>query len=408
MPVNDEPISQGDSAPASRERLQKVMAACGVGSRRKCEDLIEQGRVEVDRRVVTELGSTVDPDTQEIRVDGQRLQASRKVYYLVNKPIGYLSTNYDPAGRPRVIDLLPATKERLFTVGRLDMQSEGLMLVTNDGALAQQLTHPRYGVEKTYLVQVAGQPPEEVLHKLVRGVRLAEGSARCVSVTVRSEIKHSTILEIILAEGKNREIRRILAQVGHKVMKLKRVAIGGLKMKDMQPGEVQRLALHEMKQLTERAPPPKQFKPKRRTPAGEETNAGESKRTEKSGGEQRPGGERKRFAKPAARRDRSPPRDRSGRSEPTQNEGPTGRRSRNRRAGKPKSFRTGGQGRSAQERPALQRPASSGKGTRPPYGSKPPFTPKPGKPARPVKREFDETQAEEQSARRHPKPGRGS
>ncbi len=247
-----------------RIRLQKVLASAGFGSRRHCEELITQGRVEVDRRVVSELGASVDPESQEIRVDGEKIHIARKAYYLVNKPVGYLSTNYDPAGRPRVIDLLPPTKERLFTVGRLDMSSDGLMLVTNDGEIAQQLTHPRYGVEKTYLVQVAGNPTQDVLDKLVRGVHLAEGVARCVRVTVRSEIKHSTQLEVVLAEGKNREIRRILARVGHKVMTLRRIAIGGLKLKDLKPGEFRRLHPSELKLLTQHAPPAKLMRRKRR------------------------------------------------------------------------------------------------------------------------------------------------
>lgn len=247
-----------------RIRLQKVLASAGFGSRRHCEELITQGRVEVDRRVVSELGASVDPESQEIRVDGEKIHIARKAYYLVNKPVGYLSTNYDPAGRPRVIDLLPPTKERLFTVGRLDMSSDGLMLVTNDGEIAQQLTHPRYGVEKTYLVQVAGNPTQDVLDRLVRGVHLAEGVARCVRVTVRSEIKHSTQLEVVLAEGKNREIRRILARVGHKVMTLRRIAIGGLKLKDLKPGEFRRLHPSELKLLTQHAPPAKLMRRKRR------------------------------------------------------------------------------------------------------------------------------------------------
>ncbi|MBL8828739.1 MAG: rRNA pseudouridine synthase [Planctomycetaceae bacterium] len=247
-----------------RIRLQKVLASAGFGSRRHCEELITQGRVEVDRRVVNELGASVDPESQEIRVDGEKIHIARKAYYLVNKPVGYLSTNYDPAGRPRVIDLLPPTMERLFTVGRLDMSSDGLMLVTNDGEIAQQLTHPRYGVEKTYLVQVAGNPTQDVLDKLVRGVHLAEGVARCVRVTVRSEIKHSTQLEVVLAEGKNREIRRILARVGHKVMTLRRIAIGGLKLKDLKPGEFRRLHPSELKLLTQHAPPAKLLRRKRR------------------------------------------------------------------------------------------------------------------------------------------------
>ncbi len=228
------------------ERLQKVMAAAGIGSRRHCEELILAGRVEVDQHTVRKLGTCVDPEQQEVRVDGTPLKPARRAYYLVNKPVGIVSTNFDPSGRPRVIDLLPPTKERLFTVGRLDLSSEGLMLVTNDGELANRLSHPRYGVEKTYHALVAGKPEAEVLDSLRRGVHLAEGVARVASVKIRSESKQSTLLEIVLAEGRNREIRRILAKVGHKVMRLKRVAIGPLRLKDLDVGQWRPLRRDEL------------------------------------------------------------------------------------------------------------------------------------------------------------------
>ena len=131
------------------QRLQKVLAAAGVGSRRQCEELITSGRVEVDRRVVTELGTRVDPLTQQIRVDGEPLRKAKLEYYAVNKPVGVLCTNRDPSGRPRVVDHVPPSNARLFTIGRLDLHSDGLILVTNDGELANRLTHPRYGVGKT-------------------------------------------------------------------------------------------------------------------------------------------------------------------------------------------------------------------------------------------------------------------
>lgn len=236
-------------AAASAERLQKVMAAAGVGSRRHCEELIVAGRVEVDRKTVTELGTKVDPSRQEIRVDGSVLGPSRKLYYLVHKPIGVVSTNFDPAQRPRVIDLVPQTKERLFTVGRLDLTSEGLILVTNDGELANRLAHPRYGVEKTYHVLVAGTPEPSVFEQLRQGIHLAEGVARVVSVRFKSRHKQSTVLEIVLAEGRNREIRRLLAKVGHKVLRLKRVALGPLRLKDLPSGEWRRLTTDELNEL---------------------------------------------------------------------------------------------------------------------------------------------------------------
>ncbi|HEV3005102.1 MAG TPA: pseudouridine synthase [Pirellulales bacterium] len=244
-----------DAVAATAQRLQKVMAAAGVGSRRYCEELIRAGRVEIDRQVVRELGTRVDPATQEVRVDGTPLANPHRVYYLVNKPAGVVSTNFDPSGRPRVIDLLPARDERLFTVGRLDLSSEGLMLVTNDGQLANELAHPRYGVEKTYHALVAGTPQHDVLAKLREGVRLAEGVARVAGVRIKSTFKQSTLLEIVLAEGRNREIRRILAKVGHKVLRLKRVALGGVRLKDMPPGGYRKLRHDELRQLKRRAKP---------------------------------------------------------------------------------------------------------------------------------------------------------
>jgi 23S rRNA pseudouridine2605 synthase len=234
-------------------RLQKAMAQAGIGSRRHCEELIAAGRVEVDGQTVSELGTKVRAG-QEIRVDSVPLSRPQHVYFLVNKPTGVVSTNFDPSGRTRVIDLLPPLRERLFTVGRLDMSSEGLILVTNDGELANRLAHPRYRVEKTYHVVVAGTPEREVLATLCRGVHLAEGLARATSVRVCKMLKQSTLLEIVLSEGKNREIRRILAKVGHKVLRLKRVAIGPLRLGNLAPGEVRRLTPDEIRSLRNARP----------------------------------------------------------------------------------------------------------------------------------------------------------
>jgi 23S rRNA pseudouridine2605 synthase len=235
------------------ERIQKVLAATGLGSRRQCEELITTGRVEIDRKVVTELGSRVDAATQEIRVDGQPLPRTKICYYAVNKPVGVVCTNSDPSGRPRVIDMLPSEDVRLFTIGRLDLNSDGLILVTNDGELANLLTHPRYGVEKTYRALVAGRPTPEILLKLRRGVHLAEGVARVDRVEVKSHHKESSQLEIVLREGKNREIRRILARLGHKVMKLTRTAVGPIRLGDMPPGSVRKLSKDEVAALRKNA-----------------------------------------------------------------------------------------------------------------------------------------------------------
>lgn len=232
----------------SRPRLQKVLASAGVGSRRECEELIVQGRVEVNEVVADKLGTRVDPATQRIRVDGVPLQMRKRRYFAVHKPPGVLSTSKDPWGRARVIDLVD-TNERLFSIGRLDKDSSGLILVTNDGELANQLTHPRYGVHKTYSVTVAGTPSQEVLRKVRRGVMLAEGPVKPESVTVKKRVKNTTQLEIVLAEGRNREIRRMLARFDHKVMRLHRIAIGPIRLGMLPRGDYRELTSEEIKKL---------------------------------------------------------------------------------------------------------------------------------------------------------------
>ncbi len=235
--------------PPTGERLQKVLAAAGLASRREAEQLILEGRVEVDGQTVTELGTRVDRSQQEIHVDGVALPQPKLVYIAVHKPAGVVCTARDPSGRTRVTDLLPPEFGRVFNVGRLDIESEGLILVTNDGALANELTHPRHGVEKIYEVQVAGQPEPQVLAKLRRGVHLAEGFARAVKVRQKSRKKNSTILEMVLDEGRNREIRRLLARVGHKVQRLTRIAVGPIRLGEMPRGAYRQLTPEELKKL---------------------------------------------------------------------------------------------------------------------------------------------------------------
>jgi 23S rRNA pseudouridine2605 synthase len=225
-----------------------VLAAAGLGSRRTCEELITAGRVEVDRQVVTQLGTRIDPLKAEVRVDGERLPNPKRVVYMLNKPVGVVTTNFDPSGRPRVVDLVPG-EQRLFAIGRLDRMSEGLILVTNDGALANLLSHPRYGVEKKYLVQVAGVPSQELLDKIRRGITLAEGKVHAKRVDIRSQHKQSAVLEMILDEGKNREIRRMLARLGHKVHQLKRVGVGKLSLGNLLPSQWRQLAWTEIEAL---------------------------------------------------------------------------------------------------------------------------------------------------------------
>ena len=234
------------------ERLHKVLAHAGVGSRRHCEELMAAGRVSVDGRTVRELGTKVAPD-QRISVDGQPIRAERHVYWLVNKPRGYLCTNYDPARRPLAIDLVPQVSQRVYTVGRLDEASEGLLLLTNDGDLANRLMHPRFGVEKTYLVQVAGSPSPDDLQQLLKGVWLSDGHVRARHVKRLKTQGGSTWLRIVLNEGKNREIRRMLARLGHKVLNLRRLALGPIQLKALAPGKARRLSPQEVALLKQAA-----------------------------------------------------------------------------------------------------------------------------------------------------------
>ncbi len=233
---------------ASLQRINRVLASSGLGSRRHCEELITAGRVEIDGEICTNLATKVDPSTSKIFVDGEPLRRSRPTYIAVNKPAGVLCTNRDPQGRTRVVDLVPGT-HRLFPVGRLDRSSTGLILLTNDGELAQQLTHPRYGVPKTYFVVVQGQVGKEQLDRMRRGVRLAEGVARVEDVRVRRTRQGCTEMEMTLTEGKNREIRRVLARLGHKVMILRRLAVGPLRLANLQEGEFRTLAAAEVDAL---------------------------------------------------------------------------------------------------------------------------------------------------------------
>jgi 23S rRNA pseudouridine2605 synthase len=230
------------------ERLHKVMAHAGVGSRRQCEALIAAGRVSVDGQTVRELGTKVSPE-QRICVDGQPIHAERFVYWLVNKPRGYLCTNHDPARRPLAIQLVPHVAQRVYTVGRLDEASEGLLLLTNDGDLANHLMHPRFGVEKTYLVQVAGRPSKEDEQQLLKGVFLSEGHVRARRVHRLKSQGDSTWLRIVLSEGKNREIRRMLARLGHKVLNLRRIAIGPVQLGRLGKGKSRPLTAPELAAL---------------------------------------------------------------------------------------------------------------------------------------------------------------
>ena len=238
------------------ERLQKILAAAGLASRRGCEEIILDGRVTVNGRRVHSLPVLVDPEMDEITVDGRRLKVDRKVYFLLHKPKGVHCTNYDPEGRPRAVDLLGGVHERVFPVGRLDAETTGLLLMTNDGELAEQLTHPRHGVPRTYRAHVNGQVTEEQLAELRKGVWLAEGKTRVSEASIIHAARDQSVVEITLREGRNREVRRVLARIGHAVRKLIRIRIGPLSLRGLGPGEFRPLTSAEVNLLKKYKPRP--------------------------------------------------------------------------------------------------------------------------------------------------------
>jgi len=235
------------------ERLQKIISAAGIASRRKAEELITAGRVLVNGQPVTELGTKADPDRDHIRVDGKLLHAPEHFsYYVLNKPKGYVTTVSDPENRPTVMDLVRGIKGRVYPVGRLDWASEGLLLLTNDGELANSLMKAASHVAKTYLVKIAGQPEEAKLDKLRRGVSIAEKGGRRVR-TAPAQIKliregANPWLEVTIIEGRNRQVRKMFEEVGHHVEKIRRVRYGPLSL-DVPPGEFRSLTLEEVGRL---------------------------------------------------------------------------------------------------------------------------------------------------------------
>jgi len=235
------------------ERLQKIIAAAGVASRRKAEELITSGHVQVNGTVITALGSKADPETDHIRVNGKLLQVEqRHTYLLLNKPKGYVTTVKDPENRPTVMDLVRGIRGRVYPVGRLDYASEGLLLLTNDGELANRLMKAASHVPKTYLVKVAGIPNDEAIAKLRAGVSIATDEGKRVrtgpaAVRIVKEAANPWY-EVTLIEGRNRQIRRMFETVGHHVEKIKRVRYGPLTL-DVPPGEFRSLTLKEIERL---------------------------------------------------------------------------------------------------------------------------------------------------------------
>ncbi|CAN5253123.1 hypothetical protein BH11PLA2_BH11PLA2_30420 [soil metagenome] len=228
------------------ERLNKYLAHAGVGSRRHCDTLIEAGRVKINDLVIHDMSTRVDPDKHKVYVDDELVKSEKPTYWVVNKPVGYLCTNNDPDQRPLASDLIPHVEQRVYTVGRLDESSEGLLLMTNDGELAFALMHPKFEIEKTYLVLVAGSPTKDDLQKLLDGVFLAEGKVRAKSAKRIKSQGEATWLRIVLCEGKNREIRRMLAKLDHKVLKLRRIAIGPVLLDKLPKGKSRKLSPREL------------------------------------------------------------------------------------------------------------------------------------------------------------------
>ncbi len=237
-----------------QERLQKVLAQAGVASRRTSEEWIRKGWVEVNGKVVTQLGTKVNPHTDKIRVRGKWIQTEpkKKIYIMMNKPRGVITSTRDPQGRKVVTDLLPPLSERVYPVGRLDYDTEGLLLLTNDGQLAHRLMHPGFEVEKVYLAWVQGRPEESALQRLRDGIELEDGPtspARVRLVRVKEQGKVTSLCRIHLHEGRNRQVRRMFDAIGHPVLSLKRIQQGPIHLGDLKPGQYRFLSNREVERL---------------------------------------------------------------------------------------------------------------------------------------------------------------
>jgi 23S rRNA pseudouridine2605 synthase len=238
------------------QRLQKIISQAGVASRRAAEKLIAEGRVTINGQTVREMGTKADPARDDIRVDGRRVKSAKRLrYILLYKPAGYVTTRSDPERRRTVIDLLNGVREYVYPVGRLDYDTEGLLLLTNDGDLAARLTHPRHGVERTYEARVAGMPDDEAIDRLRRGIPL-DGRRTLpadVSLLNKGRRDREGVLAIIIREGRNRQVRRMCEAVGHPVRKLIRVGIGPLSDRGLKPGSWRELTPQELRVLKQTA-----------------------------------------------------------------------------------------------------------------------------------------------------------
>ena len=236
------------------ERLQKILARAGIASRRAAEALILAGRVSVDGRVVTELGCRADAATSRILVDGKAIAAERKVYLLLNKPAGYITTLSDPQGRRRVTDLVKTIPERLFPVGRLDFDTEGALIMTNDGEFAHRILHPSFEVSRSYEALVRGLPDAATLARLASGIELEDGPTAPARVRLLRREKGRALVEIVIHEGRKRQVRRMFQAVGHPVLRLRRTAYGELRLGALPPGGYRLLEPAELRLIFRRAP----------------------------------------------------------------------------------------------------------------------------------------------------------
>ncbi|MFN2365837.1 MAG: pseudouridine synthase [Desulfurivibrionaceae bacterium] len=231
------------------ERLQKILAAAGICSRRQAERLILAGRVKVGGRVVTELGTKVDPNRQTIKFDDKPLSRPEPAYYLLNKPRGYVTTLNDPQGRPIVTSLLKGVKERVFPVGRLDIDTEGALLLTNDGALTQRILHPSNEIKRTYEATVVGQPPRQKLAELAGGIIIEGRKTWPAKLRILKKNSADTTIEVVIHEGRKRQVRLMFAAIGHPVRELRRIAYGKLFLADLPVGKFRKLSAADLKKI---------------------------------------------------------------------------------------------------------------------------------------------------------------
>ncbi|MGB9006165.1 MAG: pseudouridine synthase [Candidatus Aminicenantales bacterium] len=234
-------------------RLNKFISRAGSASRREADRLIASGKVRVNGALVTDLGRMVDENKDQVEVNGKQVSLQKDlIYLLLHKPVGYLVTREDPHGRPTIYDLLPKVRTGLFPVGRLDFDSEGLLLLTNDGELAFRLTHPRFQVKKTYLVKVEGEAGEAKVARLEKGIRLEDGKTAPARIRVLTAGSGSSLLRVEIHEGRKREVRRMFEAVGHRVTMLKRIAFGGLELSPLASGRWRFLSAKEVRALKEK------------------------------------------------------------------------------------------------------------------------------------------------------------